>query len=266
MFKSQGKIGFIGKGLVTAAAFVVLLGTNTALAAMSSTNYSVVKDSLNFGGDFSTSTNYRATDTIGDTATGEGLSSTNYELASGFQPFDSAGYISFSVKEGTSSPGSSGTGVALGTLSTGSVTTSDGSSINSIFITAEGNGTGGLVVSVVNDSTGLASVSVPADVVTSASATLSAGTEGYGICVFSITEDAGSPTSFTSASPYNGSCDKSSNHAVGITDTTSRTVMSATGELKSGSSEVLVKTAVSTDTAAHSDYVSNLTFIATVMY
>jgi hypothetical protein len=166
MLKSQGKIGFIGVGLVMAAAFVFLLWDNAALAAMSSTNYSMVKDSLNFGGDYSTSTNYRATDTIGDTATGEGLSSTNYELSGGFQPFDSPGYVTFSVDVGTTSPGSAGVPVALGSLSTGSVTTSDGSSINSIFITAEANGTGGLVVSVVNDSAGLASSSVPADVIT----------------------------------------------------------------------------------------------------
>lgn len=266
MLKSLGKIGFIGAGLVITAVFAVILGANTAVAAMSSTNYSVVKDSLNFGGDYSTSANYRATDTIGDTATGEGLSSENYELASGFQPYESAGYISFSVKEGTSGPGTSGAGVNLGALAVGSVTTSNGTSINSIFITAEGNGTGGLAVSVVNDSTGLASVSKPSDVITSASATLSAGSAGYGVCVFSITEDAGSPTSFDAASPYDGSCDKSTNHAVGIVDTTGRTIMSSTGELKSGSSEVLVKAAISPTTPSHGDYVSNLTFIATATY
>lgn len=259
-------MGFIATWLMITAVFAVLPGNGIALAAMSSTNYSVVKDSLNFGGDYSSSDNYKATDTIGDTATGEGLSSENYSLASGFQPYGSAGYITFSVKEGTSSPGSTGAGVALGSLSTGSVTTSDGSSVNSIFITAEGNGTGGLAVSVVNDSAGLASVSVPADVIASASATLSAGSEGFGICVFSITEDAASPTTFETTSPYDGSCDKSSNHAVGIVDTSTREVMSSTGELKSGSSEVLVKAAVASDTPAHDDYVSTLTFIATATY
>lgn len=266
MLKSQAKIGFIGAGLMIAAVFSLLAGTRSAIAAMSSTNYSVVKDSLNFGGDFSTSENYEATDTIGDTATGEGLTSENYELASGFQPFESAGYISFSVKEGLSSPGSSGVGVALGTLGTGSVTTSNGTSVNSIFITAESNAPGGLIVSVANDSAGLASVSAPSDVIPSASATLSAGTEGFGVCVFSITEDAASPTSFLSASPYDGSCDKSSNHAVGIVDTTTRTIMSSAGELKSGSSEVLVKAAVGASTPSHADYRSRLTFIVTATF
>jgi hypothetical protein len=266
MFKLQSKTGHISKGLILAAIFCVLPGMNIAVAAMSSTNYTVVKDSLNFGGDYSTSTNYKATDTIGDLATGEGLSSTNYTLDSGFQPFGSAGYLTFSVKEGTSSPGTAGANVSLGTLSTGSVTTSDGSSVNSIFITADSNAGGGLIVTVVNDSAGLASTSVPADVITSASETLSAGSEGYGVCVFSITEDAASPTSFLSASPYNGSCDKSSNHAVGITDTTARTIMSSSGELSAGSAEVLVKAAIASETPAHADYSSNLTFIATATY
>jgi hypothetical protein len=156
--------------------------------------------------------------------------------------------------------------VALGSLSTGAVTTSDGSTINSIFITAESDATGGLVVSVVNDSAGLASTSVPADVITSASTTLSAGSEGYGVCVFSITEGATSPSSFLSSSPYNGSCDKSGNHAVGVVDTTSRTIMSSSGELQTGSSEVLVKASISTTTASHNDYTSTLTFIATPTY
>jgi len=266
MFHFDGKIGFIGAGLMMAAIVVILLKSNSAVAAMSSTNYTVVKDSLNFGGDFSTSTNYQVSDTIGDVATGEGLSSTNYSLDSGFQPFESEGYISFSVKEGTAAPGSTGAGIALGTLDAGAVTTSDGSSINSIFLTAEGNGTGGMVVTVVNDSAGLASVSVPSDVIPSATATLSAGTEGFGLCVFSSTQDALSPTNFVKASPYDGSCDKSSNHVVGITDATARTILSSTGELKGGSSEVLVKAAVSDTTIAHSDYRSRVTFIATVTY
>jgi len=266
MFNLGGKISFIGTGLMIAAMVVILLKSNSAVAAMSSTNYTVVKDSLNFGGDFSTSTNYQVSDTIGDVATGEGISSENYLLDSGFQPFGSEGYISFSVKEGTASPGSTGAGVALGTLTSGSVTGSDGSSINSIFLTAEANGTGGLVITTVNDSAGLASVSTPSDVIPSATATLSAGTEGFGLCVFAVTQDALSPTSFAKSSPYDGSCDKSSNHAVGITDTTARIILSSAGELKGGTSEVLVKAAVSDTTIAHSDYRSRVTFIATATY
>ncbi len=265
MFTFKGKMGFIGKSLMMAA-FFAILPSNTAIAAMTSTNYSVVKDSLNFGGDYSSSANYQANDTIGDTATGEGLTSENYALASGFQPYGSAGFITFSVDVGTVSPGTAGVPVALGTLSTGSVVTSNGSTINSIFVTAESNGTGGLTVSVANDSTGLASSSVPTDVITSATATLSAGSEGYGVCVFSITEDAASPSSFAISSPYDGSCDKSTNHAVGIVDTTTRTIMSSSGELKAGASEVLVKAAISDTTVAHADYSSNLTFIATATY
>lgn len=249
-------------------ASVLFLCSSTALAeTMSSTNYRIQADSLSIGGNRSTSAGYIADDTLGEIATGEGMSSTNYGACSGYQCFETENYISFTVKEGLTSPGTAGAGVTFGLLTTSNVTTSNGTSINSVFITAEGNSTAGVVVSVISPNEGLQRVSAPGARIPSATGTLSAGTEGYGICVFSNTENGDSPTSFVKNAPYDGNCLKADpGHAVGIVDGTSRAVLSSTGQLKGGSAEILVKAAISVITDAGADYSDALTFIATGTY
>lgn len=232
---------------------------------MSSTNYKVQADTLSIGGNRSTSTNFTVEDTLGEMATGEGLASANFEACSGYQCFQTTPYITFSVTQGTSSPGTAGAGVALGTLTTGSVKTSDGSAINSIFITAESNAAGGTIVRVKDTNTGLKRIST-ADTIASATATLVAGTAGYGICVFSVAQHAESPTSLAKISPFDGACTKTTSHAVGGLTTSTQPILQSTGALKGGSSEILVKAAVSSSTPAGNDYADTLTFIATGTY
>src|SRR3989344_4832933 len=53
-------------------------------AVMSSTNYALQSDSVNFGGAQSTSANYKVEDTLGEIATGDS-SSTNYKIMAGYQ-------------------------------------------------------------------------------------------------------------------------------------------------------------------------------------
>lgn len=247
------------------AAVLMPIARLAVAETMSSTNYKVQTDVMSIGGARSTSASFVVEDTLGDLATGEDLASANFEACAGYQCFQGAPFISFSVKEGTASPGTTGAGVALGTLTTGAVTTSNGTTINSIFITAEGNAGGGTVVTVRDANAGLKRTSTT-DTIPSATATLVAGTAGYGICVFSNTQHADSPTAFGKVAPFNGSCDKTSNHAVGGLTTLPQNILSSTGALKGGTAEILVKAARSGSTAAGSDYADTLTFIATGTY
>jgi len=68
------------------------------LMAMSSTNYYINWDSINYGGtDYSSSTNYYISDTLGEIATGW-TSSTNYWITSGYRlPDDIPKYIELTI-------------------------------------------------------------------------------------------------------------------------------------------------------------------------
>lgn len=232
---------------------------------MSSANYKVQQDVISQGGGNSSSASYKANDTLGDLATGEDLASASYKSCSGFECFGSnVPYITMSVKEGVSAPGTTGAGVALGTLSTGSVTTSDNAAINSVFITTESNGSGGTIVTVTDDNNGLKRVSTP-DTILSATALLSPGGEGFGICVANATQDGASPTTFNAVAPYASTCTTSA-HNVGLVSTTPNTVLSSSGKLLGGEAEVYVKASISPTTASGSDYEDTLTFIGTATF
>lgn len=87
------------------------LSTN---ALMTSTNYRVYGDELGGSGARSTSASYILSDTFGDVAGGR-MSSTNYELLSGFQELSEHPTFSFSISSAT---------VDLGVLSGSSVSSS----------------------------------------------------------------------------------------------------------------------------------------------
>ncbi|OGM00692.1 hypothetical protein A2480_04630 [Candidatus Uhrbacteria bacterium RIFOXYC2_FULL_47_19] len=236
-----------------------------AVEAMSSANYEVTGDTISIGGGNSSSASYVAEDTFGDIASGEDLQSANYSGCSGFQCVDGSPYISFSVKEGTSKPGVEGTGVALGSLSTSSVTTSDGVGVNSVFVLTETSADNGLAVGVISTYSGLKRFST-SDIISSSSATLSAGSEGYGVCVGSAAEDLDSPDTLSASAPYDGVCNKVNGHDVGLVDGTLRTIVDSSGQIKGGDIEILVKASISPVSAAGNDYIDTLTFIATGTY
>ena len=87
-----------------------------ALAAMQSSHYSITIDSINFAGNYSTSTSYRNQDTLGEVATGNS-SSTNYAMNAGYQQMYTS-FISMSAIGSTSLPAMSGiaTGVSTSTI------------------------------------------------------------------------------------------------------------------------------------------------------
>jgi hypothetical protein len=245
---------------------ILSMGFHVSLAdTMSSTNYRVQNDNLGVGGNQSSSASFIADDSIGEFAIGEDSTSASFRACAGFECFERIPYLTFTVGEGTASPGTPGTGISLGTITPSGVATSNGSTVNSIFLSTETNALSGVSVTVRSANAALERISSPMDTIPSSSATLVAGTEGYGVCISSTSQDAGSPSSLSASAPYNGSCAAGS-HVVGIVDSTNRPIVTAGGEVKSGEAVVMVKAAVSTSTVDGADYSDTLTFVASATF
>lgn len=146
--------------------------------------------------------------------------------------------------------------VDFGTLNPAAVNTSDNSTINSIFVDFESNATSGAVITVEDSNAGLTSTAV-GKTIASVSAALTAGTEGYGVCLGSI-------NNMTGALPYlSGACNGLSKHTVGQLQTSPQTILTTAGPNVNGRAEVYVKAAISSITPAANDYSDTITFIAT---
>jgi len=170
--------------------------------------------------------------------------------------------------------------VALGTMTTGAVSTSDAGSpeVNMIGLDLNTNASGGAVVTVRSGSaTGLCSTSVGTDCIEFGSGAMSAGTEDYGICVHEL-QSTSSGAAFVANANFTGDAVSA---ASGTTDTSTtclaashtlgagpltnaaQTLLSTTAPISGGRAEIFVKAAISGVTAAHSDYTDTLTFVAT---
>jgi len=167
--------------------------------------------------------------------------------------------------------------VALGTLTSGSVTTSGVSSVNYVGMDLDTNASGGAVITVASDNaTGLCSTSVTGDCVPYTAGTIAAGTAGFGICVGRITaategvlatsafSASGTLQTTTTAAEVSPSCTTTS-HAVGtaLTNSAQAIINTNLNPVAGGRVEVLVKAGISGVTPAHNDYTNTLTFIAT---
>lgn len=230
---------------------------------MSSSSYRIPFDAFGGGGARSTSTNYKVEDTVSEVSspTGEGLSSTNYSACVGYQCLSEAPFltVSYAVQSSpctNSSASSPPYNIALGTLSSSAVSTA----ANRICIRVTANASGGLTVEGRSLNASLRSVSTPGDQISSASVTLTAGASGYGFC------SSQAVNGFTAASPFNGSCDTSTNHAVGGISTTDQTLWSASGPVNNAYGELLTKASISTTVPAHNDYADTLTITVTGTY
>lgn len=154
--------------------------------------------------------------------------------------------------------------VNLGTVNTSAVATSGTGGVNFIWVDIGHNGTGGAVITVASKNGSLKSTSVPADTIASSTATLSAGTAGYGLCVESVSQTQDGP--LAKVSPFNSSC-SSSSHSVGGLTVNPQTILNTTGNpIAGGRGKIDVKAAISTATRAHNDYTDQLSFICTVTY
>jgi len=240
---------------------LIFLPNFDVLAEMSSASFKIPSDVVSVGGGRAASASFIVEDTIGEAATGEDPSSASYKMCAGFQCLAQGSFLSFSVKEGTSSPGTAGAGVALGGLTSSAVATSGAGSptVNSIFITGESSA-GSSVIQVRSANAALKSTSIPTAAINSVTdATLTAGEEEYGLCVFSV-------SNLTASAPYNGTCDKTTGHSIGIVDGTTRTILTAAGLFQNGAAEILVKASVTSVTPAAPDYADTLTFTMTTTY
>ncbi len=156
--------------------------------------------------------------------------------------------------------------VELGTLSTGSVTHSDSSSVKMIVLEAATNASGGLNVTVqnANGASGLVSTSTPADTIASSTGTMAAGTSNYGLCVAT----AGLTGFIRAAGTYDAAAcalASATNPIRGLT-TTPANIVTSSSVLASGHAEVVVNAAISGSVPAHADYADTLTFIGTATF
>lgn len=114
---------------------IVLLAQPVFAAVMTSTNYSIQSDSVNFGGGLSTSTNYKQESTFGEIATGDS-SSASYVVKAGYQQMHSA-YIAIStVADVTLSPSIDGTTGGTANGSTTVLVTTDNPAGYELYIKA----------------------------------------------------------------------------------------------------------------------------------
>lgn len=232
-----------------------------AAQTMTSEHYRVPFDALSGGGERSISGSYIVEDTVSEVAspTGEDPSSASYLTCVGYQCLKEEATLTviYAVQsdpcDGTSSS-SPPYSVSLGTLTTGAVTTAT----NRICVRVSANAPGGELVQIRN--TGLVSVSVPSDAIPSNTATLVAGTAGYGVC------SSNAQNGFSATAPYNGSCDTATNHAVGGLTTSNQTIWFAPGFVTNAYGELLTKASISPVTPAHSDYTDTLTLTVTATY
>ncbi len=228
---------------------------------MTSEHYRVPFDAFSGGGERSTSAGYIVEDTVSEVSSpsGEDLSSANYLACVGYQCLKEEAELSviYAVQAGAcdgTSASSPPYNVPLGVLSTSSVTTSS----NRICVRVSANAPGGEAVQI--RSAGLASESVPSDVLASNTATLVAGTAGYGVC------SSNAQNGFSAVAPFNGSCDTSTQHAVGGLTSANQTVWFASGFVTNAYGELLTKAAISPVTPAHNDYRDTLTLTVTATY
>ncbi|ETB63586.1 TPA: hypothetical protein DIC38_02660 [Candidatus Nomurabacteria bacterium] len=155
--------------------------------------------------------------------------------------------------------------VPLGVLSSSSVKVSGSTdSVNMIIAEGNTNASGGMNVTVknANGANGLVSTSTPADRIESATGTMIAGTENYGLCVASA-----SLAGFTRATAYNTNCalNSETNAIIGLTTTTAD-LLTSSAPISSAHAEIVVNAAIAGATPAHTDYTDTLTFIATASY
>lgn len=253
---SSGQVVTITSGTDTVAASKCLrikIGTNA-------TNQSTGVNQISNG-----ATGSSDTITIGGTFTDTGVIS--IEIMDNDQVSVTASVdqtLSFDLDTGiTSGETATPYTVPLGTLSAGSVTHSNGSSINQIFVDGGTNASGGMNVSVknANGAQGLKSTSTPADYIGSTTGTMAAGTANYGLCV-----DSATPTGFARSATYTTTCTIASatNGVVGLTTTPTDILTSSTPV--TGHAQVQVNAAITSSTPAHSDYTDTLTFIATASF
>lgn len=256
-FKRKSRDFLFLTGLIFLALFSV-----TQAFDMTSTNFTVRDPIIGTLGGYGTSTNFKLISAGHTSLSDIGGTSASFQARFGFLYWEEGeeGAITFDIDTATTDTESATPyTVPLGTLTTGAVTRSNGS-VNSVWVDLDTNAAGGAVVTVLSDT--FKSASVPGDTIDSATGTMSAGTENYGLCVASTSATSGT---LAEVSPYDGAtCVDGAANTVGIVDGTSRNILNtAGGAVTGGRAQIRVNAAISPVTPAHNDYQNGLTFIAT---
>lgn len=262
-------------------------GTGTATAAVGSGNVLTITGSgsgCSIGGGTLTVTGFTGTNpaagtysaTLAGTATITGtfslviVSEDQVTISASIDPsitFNVGSQASATACDGTFA--GNGGAVALGTLTSGAVASSDASSVPHICTRVTTNAGSGAAVTVRSANAALTSASTPADSIASASATLAAGTSGYGLCAGSAGGDSGRDSTTpvgsapTRTSPFNGASCTSSGHDVGALTTSPQNVWTVASVSQNAFFRLYVKAAISGTVPAHADYADTLTFVAT---
>jgi hypothetical protein len=164
--------------------------------------------------------------------------------------------------------------VDLGTLSAASVSSSDDSGINSIWVDLTHNATGGAIVTVTSANGSLQSISQTGDEIVSTSGSYSAGDENYGLCI-DESWDGGTNDLFLHTVAFGNSstagdntvgCEAADHTDMGQLTTSAQTLLFSDGPLYQGTALLRVKAGISDITPAHPDYADTLTFIATATF
>jgi hypothetical protein len=168
----------------------------------------------------------------------------------------------------------SGTGgsVALGTLSTTSVTSSDANLVYHICSRLTTNAGSGAVVTVKSLYGALESTAVPGDTIASASVTpLNTGVSGYGLCIgstggtgFDVTVPVG--VAPTRIAPFNNANCDSTNHNIGGVTMSAQNIWSISAASQNAYARIFVKAGIAGTVKAHTDYTDTLTFVATATF
>lgn len=157
--------------------------------------------------------------------------------------------------------------IALGTLTSGALTTSDQSAIKSLFIDLSTNAFSGATVTILGShSTGaLTSASTGGDIDGAGTEqTIAAGTEDFGICIESVTQTSGATlTKGTSYDAANCNATNTGTQTVTSPTTTASNLLTSSAPIDGGRAEVLFKAAISPITPAANDYTGTMTLIAT---
>jgi len=181
--------------------------------------------------------------------------------------------ITFDVGAQASGTGCDGTfsadggTVALGTLSTSTVTSSDASSIMHICSRLTTNAGSGAVVTVKSLNGNLTSTAgtIPSNTATP----LAINTAGYGLCVGSAGADTGFDVTVpigvlpTRVSPFNNASCTAAAHNIGGVTQSAQSIWSVSGASQSAFARIYVKAGISGTVPASASYSDTLTFVAT---
>lgn len=229
--------------------FLILFTSNTetVFAEATSTSYRVTSGTVGCGGGTSTSTSYVLYDSLcevggpGPSSYSPFATSTTYVLGSGFQTMQEQPHISVSYSTTT---------ITFGTLSTGAVASS------AVTVTVTTNAPNGYVASLVANNA-LRQTSNTSNIIANVASgqNVTAGTAGYG---FRTSGTNGQYDNADTCIPYTGADSDSP-----VCTTSAKTFASSSTWASAALTTLTFKAAISTTTAAGSDYAQTITIITT---